>query len=405
MIVRRVEPRATLKRVAAYARVSTLDEQQEESYETQLMYYSELILATPGWQMANVYADRGITGTSAEKRSQFMTMIDDARKGKIDIILCKSISRFSRNVVETLKYVHELKSLNVEVRFEKEGISSFDASSDMIFNMMAAIAQEESRSISENVKWSYGRKAEQGIRHVGSNHMLGYDEVNGKLTPNEDAWIIKLIFEQYAAGQTIVEIIRSLESKGAKRKRSDRPFNRPALFAILNNEAYVGDRCIQKTPPQNYLTKKPDPTVAYETRYIHNDHEGIVSRETWNAAQYRLKREKEERAHGVYRQAGTHFMYGKVFCECCGKPYRRYTTKNHTEQFKVWRCVGRVKDRKCSNRHIRETELMVAISEQLGWNPEEEFDVWVFGELVDRVMVSGDAVKVVLADENGRESA
>ena len=106
--------------------------------------------------------------------------------------------------------------------------------------------------------------------------MLGYDEIDGKLTPNEDAWIIKLIFEQYAAGQTIVEIIRSLETKGAKRKRSDRPYNRPALFAILNNEAYVGDRCIQKTPPQNYLTKKPDPTVAYETRYIHNDHEGIV---------------------------------------------------------------------------------------------------------------------------------
>ena len=96
---------------------------------------------------------------------------------------------------------------------------------------------------------------------------------------------------------------------------------------------------------------------------------------------------------------------GKVFCECCGKPYRRYTTKNHTEQFKVWRCVGRVKDRKCSNRHIRETELMAAISEHLGWNPEEDFDVWAFGELVDRVLVSGDAVKVVLAEENGRESA
>ena len=404
MIVRRIEPRAVTKRVAAYARVSTLDEQQEESYETQLMYYSELIKATRGWQMVDVYADRGITGTSAEKRPQFMMMIDDARKGKIDIILCKSISRFSRNLVETLKYVHELKSLNIEVKFEKEGISTFDAGSDMIFNMMAAIAQEESRSISENVKWSYQRKAERGIRHVGSNHMLGYDEIDGKLTPNKDAWIIKLIFEKYVEGLMVAEIIQFLDKNGAKRMRSDRPFNRPALFAILNNEAYVGDRCIQKTPPQNYLTKKPDPTVAYETRYIRNDHEGIVSRDLWNAAQLRINREKEEHAQGVYRRAGAHFMYGKVFCECCGMPYRRSTAKNHTERYKVWRCVGREKAKNCSNRHIRESELMAAISGQLGWNPDDEFDAETFGKQVNRVIVSPDAVKVVLADENGQGS-
>ena len=401
MIVRRIEPRVTQKRVAAYARVSTLDEQQEESYDTQFMYYKELIMAMPGWQLVNVYADRGITGMSAEKRPQFMAMIEDARNRKIDIILCKSISRFSRNVVETLKYVHELKSLNVEVRFEKEGISSFDASSDMIFNLMAAMAQEESRSISESVKWSYRRKAEQGIRHVGSNHMLGYDEINGKLTPNKDAWIIRLIFDKYVAGLMVAEIIRVLDENGAKRMRSDRPFNAPALFAILTNEAYVGDRCIQKTPPQNYLTKKPDLNVAYESRYIYNDHEGIVSREIWDAAQLRLSREKEEHSKGVYRRAGAHFMYGKVFCELCGMPYRRCTAKNHTEQFKVWRCVGRMKKRNCSNRHIRETVLMAAISGQLDWKPDDEFDAEAFRKQVKSVIVSPDAVKVILADERG----
>ena len=203
MNIRRIAPKIAQKKVAAYARVSTLSEEQEESYETQVKYYTSMIEATEGWGFVGIYADQGITGTSAAKRPQFLRMLEDAREGKMNLILCKSISRFSRNFAEAEKYVHELKSINVEIRFEKEGISSFDPGSDLIFSLMAAMAQEESRSISENVKWSYRRLAEKGIRHVGNHRMLGYKEVNGKLTPNDDAWIVRMIFEEYAAGESI----------------------------------------------------------------------------------------------------------------------------------------------------------------------------------------------------------
>ena len=208
------------KKVAAYARVSTLMEQQEESYETQRKYYETLIRNHPEWEFAGIFADRGISGTQADKRTDFMRMMEAARNGKIDIILCKSISRFSRNVVDTQHYVHELKSLHVEVLFEKEGISSFDGTADMIFSIMASVAEMESRSISENVKWGVRRRQEAGTFHVGSNHMLGYDEIDGKLTPNQDAWIVKLIFEEYAQRIPISDIIKHLSEKGAKRMRS-----------------------------------------------------------------------------------------------------------------------------------------------------------------------------------------
>ena len=232
MIIRKIVPKLALKRVAAYARVSTLTEAQEESYETQVHYYTDLIQSTEGWALAGIYADQGITGTSAAKRPEFLRMIEDAEAGKIDIILCKSVSRLSRNFAEAQKYVHALKAINVEVRFEKEGISSFDPSSDMIFSTMAAVAQEESRSISDNVKWGNKRRMEMGIRHVGSNHMLGYDEMNGKLTPNDDAWIVRLMFEEYAAGVAPTVILQHLREKGARRMRSEKGFTWSVVLPI-----------------------------------------------------------------------------------------------------------------------------------------------------------------------------
>ncbi|MBR3245156.1 MAG: recombinase family protein, partial [Parasporobacterium sp.] len=310
MIVRRVATSIARKRVAAYARVSTLAEEQDESYETQVRYYTDLIHANEGWEMVNVYADHGLTGTSTEKRPQFMQMLEDARGGKIDIILCKSISRFSRRFTDAQKYVHELKSLNVEVRFDKEGLSSFDPNTDMLFSLMATIAQEESRSISENVKWAYRRLAEQGIRHVGNHHMLGYDEVDGKLTPNKDAWIVRLMFEEYAAGVAPCDILRHLQEKGAKRMRSEKEFTWSSVMTILKNEVYVGNRLLQKSPPQNYLTKRPDPAEAYDSKYIHADHEGVVTGAIWDAVQARLKRTETDKKKGVNMRCTAHFLYG-----------------------------------------------------------------------------------------------
>lgn len=392
MNIRRIAPKLAQKKVAAYARVSTLSEEQEESYETQVKYYTSMIEATEGWGFVGIYADQGITGTSAAKRPQFLRMLEDARDGKMNLILCKSISRFSRNFAEAEKYVHELKSINVEIRFEKEGISSFDPGSDLIFSLMAAMAQEESRSISENVKWSYRRLAEKGIRHVGNHRMLGYKEVNGKLTPNNDAWIVRMIFEEYAADESISQIIQHLNDAGAKRMRSGRAFDGSAISAILRNEAYVGDRLIQKTASQNYLSKKPDLTEPYDSHFIRDDHEAIVSREVWDQVQNRLKQEKEERDRGLFADHRSHFLYGKVFCAECGEPYRRYTAQVVSGTHKVWRCRGRVNKNGCRNKQVDEEVMLSEIRNALGIESDNsDGDVQVRD---CRIMVSKQGITV-----------
>lgn len=401
--VSEIEVKKDKKKVAAYARVSTLMEQQEESYETQRKYYETLIRNHPEWEFSGIFADRGISGTQADKRTDFMRMMEAARNGKIDIILCKSISRFSRNVVDTQRYVHELKSLQVEVLFEKEGISSFDGTADMIFSIMASVAEMESRSISENVKWGVRRRQEAGTFHVGSNHMLGYDEIDGKLTPNQDAWIVKLIFEEYAQRIPISDIIRHLSEKGANRMRSKRQFTISSIYAILENEAYIGDRKYQKAPPKNYLTHKPDSKNTYTSKYLYDEHEAIVPPYLWNAVVERMDRERAETERGIRRKSNSHFLYGKVICGECGEPYRRHGAKDKNGYYKTWRCRGRVNGTGCHGRHIREDELMAAIVRKMGWEngvltPEGlvAFDEIEFEESVDEVIVKPDTVNLVM---------
>lgn len=398
MIIRRIAPKVAQKKVAAYARVSTLSEEQEESYETQVRYYRNLIDATEGWGFAGIYADQGITGTSAVKRPQFMQMLEDAKAGKIDLILCKSISRFSRNFVEAQKYVHELKAIHVEIRFEKEGISSFNPSSDLVFSLMAAISQEESRSISENVRWSYRRLAEIGIRHLGNHRILGYSEKDGKLVPNDDAWIIRMVFEEYAKGTAPSVILKMLKNNEAKRLRSEKAFTWSSVMLILQNEVYVGDRLLQKTPPRDFLTKKPDPTEAYDSKFIRNDHEGIITRELWDGVQARLEKERQNRENGLHFRKTAHFLYGKVFCAECGEPYRRFTArKSSGELYKTWRCRGRTNGNGCRNGHIDEAALLKAIGDALKLDADQLSEQTT--ERVERVEVTDGEVRVSLGTE------
>ena len=291
MIIRRIAPRKELRkpRVAAYARVSTATEEQAESYATQVDYYTRLIRQSAQWEYVGVYADRAKTATSAEHRPEFQRMLADARAKRFDLLLVKSISRFARNVVDAQRYLHELTRYDVEVRFETEAISSFDPAAEVVFNLLAIIAQQESKNKSEHVRWTYRKLAEQGVRHIGSNRALGYDEVRGALTPNGDAWIVRLLFEQYAAGVGVSQIAKRLNEAGARRLRSDKPFSAAVLYPLLRNEIYVGDRLLQKTAPRNYLTKRPDSTLPYTSHYIRDDHEGIVSRETWERVQARVR--------------------------------------------------------------------------------------------------------------------
>lgn len=404
MIVRRIEPvrNQRKQRAAAYARVSTDQNEQQESFETQVAHYANLIQQNPNWEFVKVYADPGRSGTSARKRPGFMEMIADAKEGKLDIILVKSISRFARNVADAQTYVHELKAHEVEVRFEREALSSFDPSADMVFNLLAVVAQEESRSISENVKWTYRKNAEQGIRRIGNNRVLGYDvDQERRLVPNEDAWIVRQIFTDYAAGLLPAQIVKRLDEAGAKRLRCDKPFEISVVMRILSNELYVGDRALQKEAPHHYLTKRPDPTCAYASYYISNDHEPIIDRETWNRVKALLEQRTDERREGVHIREKTHFLYGKVFCADCGAPYRRRTMTRGKEVVKAWNCAERQKGKLgngCKNIIIREDELLKTISEKMGWEwvAAERFDEAAFTSCVGRIVFCKGEIKVSL---------
>ena len=358
MRVQTIQKRQTDRNVAAYARVSTLAESQEESYETQVKYYTEYITQEAGWNFVKVYADRGISGTSAEKRPGFMEMIRDAEAGRIDLILCKSVSRFSRNYEEAQKYMHLLKSLGVEVQFEKEGLSTFDPQTDMMIGALMAVAQQDSKSISENIRWAYKRLGDQGIRHVGNNHLLGYDEIDGEMTPNKDRWIIELIYQRYAEGKDISQILVELREKGAKTLRKHKDFSHYHVRSILKNEVYAGDRNMWKTPSKNYLTKKVDPTVKRESHYIRDHHTPIISRELWDKVQERLQWEEEHKTGWTTRRIDSHPYFNRIICGICGQPYRRtfYRLKTTGKNVPMWKCINRFKG-KCWARVVSESEV------------------------------------------------
>jgi site-specific DNA recombinase len=395
MRITRVYGEQKKKRVAAYCRVSTETAGQQESYDTQVRYYETLIPSNPDWEYIGVYADEGRSGTGVKNRPEFLRLMQDAADGKIDIILTKSISRFARNVVDCQRYVKDLKSKGVEVRFEREGISSMDAGADFIFSMLAMVAQEESRSISENVKWRYEKSFEKGVYHLGSGRILGYDmNEDGKLIPNEDAWIIQRIFESYASGMSLSEIADELNTNGAKRLRCDKPFDSSLIWRMLRNECYVGDRLLQKNPPRDFLTKRPDTSAEHKSYYIKDNHEGIIDRITWDAVKAKIEQDEADRAAGVYRNCtNTHFLYGKVFCSECGSPYTRRTFKNRQgESYKAWNCRERQRgNKRCKNSSIKEDVLLGAIAEALGLG---ELERELFEGLVEKVLVDGREVRV-----------
>ena len=394
------------KRVAAYCRVSTDKTEQEDSFDAQVRYYRDLIMQNAEWELADIYADAGQSATGVKRRPEFLRMIADAMEGKIDLILTKSISRFSRNVVDCQQYVNQLRAKGVEVRFEREHLYTLDASVDMIFSMMAAIAQDESRSISENVKWSCQQRGARGVRRLGNNRVLGYDEVNGQLVPNGNAWIIQKAFQLFLEKNTCAQIAREITAAGGRRLRGSTPMDGTYIRRILSNEIYVGDRLIQKNAPVHYLTKKPDINAQYQSWYWKDTHKGIVDRPTWDAAQVILDVRRREVAAGVQKKGkNTHFLYGKVFCGLCGKPMTRYTLKAGSKRSqgeairqycKAWNCRDHIRKPRCNNCNIHEDVLLKAISDALNWKwrGQEAFESERFLREVAIVYVTKGAVKV-----------
>ena len=403
MNVRRIPARSEQgsRRVAAYCRVSTASESQGESFATQVEYYTRLIRSKPEWIFVEVYSDYGISAAGERKRPGFGRMIDDALAGGIDLILVKSISRFSRNLVECQRCVARLKAQGVEVRFEREGISTFDPRSDFIFSLLSAVAQDESRSISDNVKWSYRRRYERGEYCLGNNRMLGYDidPATRKLVPNADAWIVRRAFELFVEGLSYRRIADELHAQGARRLREDTPLSPSTVRYMLGNEAYVGDRRLQKAASVDFITGAPDARTPQRSYYLHADHPGIIDRATWERAQALLEQRRQEEARGIHRRAAAHHpFYGSVFCGECGQPYTRRTLSATGSAggpyYHAWNCRERQKGargRGCGGRIVRETELERAISAELGW---AEFDAARFAREVARVEVMPEGIRV-----------
>ncbi len=396
MKITKIEPKKALRklRVGAYCRVSTDGDKQMESFDEQREYYEALIRQNEKWELAGIYADPNKSGTGADKRPEFQRMIADAKAGLLDMILCKSISRFARNVSDAHGYVHELKRYDVEVRFEREALSSFDSSADMVFNMLAAVAQEESRSISENTKWAIHKKMEKGERKLGNNRILGYDTVDGVLTPNDDAWIVKMIFDDYAAGLGLAEITKNVNASGATRLRSQKPFNENLIYKMLANEIYVGDRLLQKNAPIDYISKKSDKIIDFTSYYKTDDHEGIVGRTLWNSVKARREKEMNARENGINKRDYSHFLYGIVFCGECGAVYKRKTVRGPGGiQQKVWKCRERLNGN-CKCAIITEDDLLRCVSDYLGWEwlGIESFDSEQFLMAVARIEIYANGI-------------
>lgn len=296
MIIRKMEPQIEIKkkRVAAYCRVSTLREEQQESFEAQKRYYAELIKQHVDWEQAQIYTDRS-SAISIKKRKGFQRMLADAQAKEIDIILCKSVSRFARNIVDCQKYSQWLISLGVTVIFEEQNIRTDDPTSSFILSMMSAIAQDESHSISKNVRASYKARFERGEYNLGNNRILGYDCKDGKLVPNRDAWIVEEIFKRFLNGQTCREIANGLAKMKIRTLHGKEQFSPETIRYMLSNETYVGDKLLQKQPPRDYLTKKPDFNQDFHSYYLKDDHDAIVTWETWTKVQAILKQKESNK--------------------------------------------------------------------------------------------------------------
>ena len=339
-------------RVAAYCRVSTKKDEQLNSYENQRDYYTEKIMANPNWTMADIFADEGITGTSACKRKDFLRMIRQCRKGKIDMILAKSVSRFARNTVDTLSYTRELRSMGIPVIFEEQNINSIYPESEFLITIHGAFAQSESEGISSRVKWGKHQAMRTGKANIQYKTLLGYEKgPDGEMVVNaEQAETVRKIYELYLSGQTLRNIKEILEAGGFKNTAGTTEWTTSNLRTILSDEKYCGDVLLQKTFIRDCISKQVIRNTGQLPMYlIQNHHEAIISREQFDAVQMELARRraqtggtKKSAPTGMSRYSGKYALSGLLFCGECGTAYRRVVWTQHGEKRAVWRCSSRL---------------------------------------------------------------
>ena len=352
MKVRIIEPTASFhtkrKQVCAYARVSSDSEAQGESLENQTQYYQSLIEANPEYEFAGVFTDQGISGTKGD-RPEFQKMLEQARAGKLDLILTKSISRFARNTTIVLELVRDLKGFGIEVIFEKENISSLSGDGELMLTVLSAFAQEESKNVSENIKWRYRRKFEQGEVAINTTRFLGYDKnKRGELVINPgQAKVVKRIFDDYIGGKGSFIIAKELIAEGVPTVAGGK-WHSSTVLGILRNEKYKGDSKLQKTFSKDHLSKKKCINRGeIDSFYLENSHQPIVTSEVWEEAQRQIALRAKAKGNGEETKNKYQNRYpltGMLFCAKCGAALRRRTwNSKHFCKKIVWQCSNYIK--------------------------------------------------------------
>ena len=354
--------------MAAYCRVSTDQEEQLLSYENQVNYYTNYINENPLYEYAGTYADEGISGTNTKKRDEFNRMIADCRAGKIDMIITKSISRFARNTLDCLNYVRELKELGIGIIFEKESINTMDAKGEVLLTILSSLAQDESRSISENSTWGIRRRFEKGQHKMSTKRFLGYDtDEDGKLVVNKkQAAIVKRLYQEFLSGKTVDYIKRIFEREGVVNWDGSTKWQVTTLQSMLENEKYKGDAILQKSYTVDFLSKKRVQNQGEIQKFhIEDDHEAIIEPWIWECVQLEIKRRKQYlEEHGTKSYSNNtekNPFASKIICGDCNKVFTRKGWRSSSgETRKIWQCSERYKVKGvmgCVNRHVDESTL------------------------------------------------
>ena len=372
------------------------------SFETQVSHYTRYIQKNSDWLLIDVYAEEGISGTNTKNRKEFNRMIADCKRGMIDLIITKSISRFARNTLDCLKYIRDLKARDVAVFFEKENINTMDSKGEVLITIMASLAQQESESMSKNIKMGLRYRYQNGVVEFGTSNFLGYDmNENDELVINEEqAKVVRRIFKEYLEGSGTGQIAKGLMKDGILTGAGNKKWLGEDINRIISNEKYMGDVLLQKTYTVDCLTKqriKNDGKVPQY--YIEDNHEPIVSKEIFHLAQqekakrsnvYTGKKNTRRLHHGKYALSGI------VRCEHCGDIYRRVKWNSRGSKATVWRCVTRIDNyRKCNARNIKEEELHQIVLDALNrMIDEKESYLKIMDSIISKIIVDDHDEKV-----------
>jgi len=397
----------SLIRVAAYCRVSSEREEQLNSFENQVTYYTDYINNNPKYEMAGIYADEGISGTNTKKREDFNRMIVDCEAGKIDLVITKSISRFARNTQDCLNYSRMLKGMGIGITFEKEGINTLDSTGELLFTILSSLAQDESRSISENSKWGIQSLFAQGKWSINTNNFYGYDkDENGQLIINkEQGKVVKWMFESFINGINPDTMARTLNKEKIPTITGKYNWNTSTIKKMLQNEKHMGDVILQKYYTPDFLTHKCAVNEGQLPKYhIKEDHEPIVDKELWEAVQLELKRRneymEEHKLLTMGQNTDIHPFSHKVICGCCNHNYLRRTRSHSWGKVIEWECGHKYitnGEKQCrESLTIYEKELFAGFMKS--WNRilksrDKYKEKW------DRMLEKGDALQKVRAKQ------